>query len=407
MIPPNISVTIRSALRQRGRTVSAIAVVAAAVVAMLLASGFIEWNLRFGRESTIHSQLGHLRVYRQGYQQSGQAFPFRFLLPASGPERDAIATAPHVVTAAPRLSFAGLVSLGDSTLSFLGEGIDPDREAELSRLISVVDGQPPSASDPKGFFVGKGLADTLGARIGDTLVLVATSKEGGVNAIEGTLRGTFATITKAYDDAAIRVPIEAARSLLKVTGVHHWAVVLDDTDRTEAVATQLRAALAGKGAEVVTWSELADFYNKTATLFRKQMNVMKAIIAVIVLFSVANTMMMTVLERTAEIGTRMAIGTRRRDVMTGFLVEGAMVGGLGALIGIAAGVVLGALISWVGIPMPPAPGMTQGFRAEVLLTPGMAIEAWILATAVTTIASLYPAWRASRLPIVDALRYAR
>ena len=71
------------------------------------------------------------------------------------------------------------------------------------------------------------------------------------------------------------------------------------------------------------------------------------------------------------------------------------------------GWLLAALISWIGIPMPPPPGMSEGYAGEIILTPGLTVQAFLLALATTLLASIYPAWRASRMEIVDALRHQR
>ena len=76
----------------------------------------------------------------------------------------------------------------------------------------------------------------------------------------------------------------------------------------------------------IPWSDLADFYNKTVVLFSRQVNVVKFIIGVIIVLTISNTQMMSVLERTTEIGTSLAIGQRRQAVMRMFMAEGVLIG---------------------------------------------------------------------------------
>ena len=101
------------------------------VVAFLLASGFMHWAFQDMRESTIHSQLGHAQVVRPGYFQQGLANPYDYLLPADTTRVPDIAGV-KILTVAPRLSFNGLFSRGEDTVSFVGEGIDPARYAALA-----------------------------------------------------------------------------------------------------------------------------------------------------------------------------------------------------------------------------------------------------------------------------------
>lgn len=255
--------------------------------------------------------------------------------------------------------------------------------------------------------VGAGLAANLGVAVGDPIVLLANTATGGVHAVEGYVRGTFYTATKAFDDAALRLHIDLARELLRTDGSHSWVVVLDKTSNTDGVAAELTSRLAREGLDIVIWSELADFYNKTVVLFSRQVDVVQLIIGLIIVLSISNTMLMNVMERTGEIGTMMAIGLRRHKILGQFLNESFLLGIAGGALGVAVGYIAALVISVIGIPMPPGPAMAVGFTGEVLVTPGLAATGLALAIISTVLAGLYPAWKASRLEIVDALRYNR
>src|SRR4029453_2531553 len=128
--------------------------------------------------------------------------------------------------------------------------------------------------------------------------------------------------------------------------------------------------------------------------------VVRVIIGLIIVLSISNVLIMSVLERTGEIGTLMAMGTRRREILKQFLWEGCLLGLIGATIGVVVGVALASVISTVGIPMPPPPGRQVGYSGKILVTSGLAAGAFALAIFTTMAASLYPAWKGSRLEIV-------
>jgi putative ABC transport system permease protein len=401
------SLAWRNLVRQRRRSAIALVAVAFGVIALMLASGFVEWIFDDMRESTIHAQLGHLTVVRPGYLQSGLADPTRYLLPDAGSARRAVEALPDVRIVAPRLDFAGLVSHGDTTVSFVGEGVEASAEAELSRGLGIVAGARLAAGDAEGALLGAGLARNLGVTVGDRVAVLVNKSGGGVSGLEFVVRGLFTSVSKAYDDSAMRVPIAAAQRLLGVAGANAWLVLLDDTTHTDRTASAIRSALPKRDFEVVPWYRQADFYNKTVALFSRQVLVVKVIIAAIIVLGISNTMMMNVIERTGEIGTAMALGVTRRGILALFMLEGAVTGAVSGLAGALLGIALAFAISAVGIPMPPPPGMDHGYVAQILVTPGLTLEAIALALGTTLVACAYPAWKASRLSIVDALRHNR
>jgi putative ABC transport system permease protein len=399
-------IPLRNVLRHPRRTAIALSSVAGGIIALMIANGFVEWVFFDMRESITRAHLGHLQIVRPGYHDAGRADTTGYVLPVTGAEWDLVNRYPAIRAVAPRLAITGLVSAGETTTSFVGEAVSPDREGELSSAVNIVEGSPLAAGDSKSALFGAGLARNLGVSVGDKVVILATKASGGLNAVEVTVRGLFTTVTKAYDDAALRLPLQTAQQLVDVRGAHVWMALLDRVDRTDDVADALQARLP-KNFQVVRWHELADFYNKTVALFSKQIQVVRVIIAAIIVLSISNTMMMSVTERTGEIGTLMALGIPRRRVLHSFLTEGAILGVIGGAIGVVLGTLFAYLISAAGIPMPPPPGMGHGFVAQIRITPTLASEAFVLAVFTTLLASAYPAWKASRLIVVDALRHNR
>jgi putative ABC transport system permease protein len=404
MLITSLRLAFRNLARNKNRTLVAILTVAGGVTAFLLAGGFINWVFHDMREATIHSQLGHIQIIRPGYFEKGIADPYAYLLPGTSAEEDKIRSTEGVTSISPRLAFSGLASFGDVSVGFIGEGIDPVRERPISSRITIKDGRDLESMDDNSAILGEGLAKSLGVKPGDSIVLLGTAANGSANAIEVTVAGTFFTIYKDYDDTALRLPIPLARKLMRVSGATSWVALLNNTELTTGTIEAIRPSLPAKGFQIVPWTELADFYNKTVVLFSKQVDVVKIIIGLIIILTISNTQTMSVLERTTEIGTSLALGVRSSEILRLFLLEGVMLGIAGGLIGITLGYALGAIISAVGIPMPPPPGMARGYTGQILVSGALAIDALLLAFVTTLIASVMPAWRASRMNIVDALR---
>lgn len=403
----SLLIAARNLTRNRRRALTALLTVSVAVIAMVLTDGFAQWIFWAMREGTIQGQLGHIQVVRPGYHTAGAADPFAYVIPEKSPEFAAIEGTPGVKLAAPRLTVTGLVSHGETTVSFVADGVDPKRETELSKAFRVVSGHDLSGAQAKEVVLGRGLARNLGVEPGATVALLANTGTGGINAIEAKVAGIFITASQTYDDSALRLPIGLAQSLLREKGAHAWLVLLDDTERTDEYLAQFRARFpeAAHHLQFVPWYERADFYNKTVALFSQQIDVLRAVIAVIIVLSISNMLIMNVLERTGEIGTLLAIGFERRGVLRQFAIEGVLLGVVGGLLGVVVGYLLAVLISAIGIPMPPPPGMEEGYTGAIRVGWVVLSKAFVVALATTVLAGLYPAWKASRLNIVDALRH--
>ncbi len=403
----NLVIAARNLVRNRRRALAALLTVAVGVISLVLADGFAQWIFWAMREGTIQSQLGHIQVVRSGFYAAGAADPFKYLLPGNSLEQKAIDTTPGVKLVAPRLMVTGLISHGDTTVSFMADGVDPKKEAELSKALRIVEGLNLTDATAKEVILGRGLAHNLGIGPGGTVALLTTASGGGINAVEAKVSGVFVSANQAYDDSALRLPIGLAQSLLRVNGAHAWLVLLNDTERTDDFITQFRARFTASAnkLEFVPWYQLADFYNKTVALFSQQMNVLRLIIGCIIVLSISNMLVMNVLERTGEIGTLMAIGFKRKKILQLFVIEGLLLGLVGASVGLIIGYGLAELISAIGIPMPPPPGMEEGYTGKIRITLNVMRNAFLIAFITTALAGLYPAWKASRLQIINALRH--
>ena len=408
-----LGLALRNLLRNRRRSLFAFSAIGFGVIAVILAGGFIEWVLWAMRESAIEAQLGHVQIVRPGYFKDGQADPFEYLLPGQSVHLATLEKLSMVKVIAPRLYFTGLLSKGDTTVSFLGQGVDPTKERVMNGTsLKVNVGHDLDNAHPNEIILGVGLAENIGAKPGDAVVLLTNiSAAGGINAVDAKVAGIFSTPVKAFDDSALRVPIALARTLTKTAGSHVWVVMLQHTFQTQAALNVIKSDLENeaKKFEFIPWYELeaADFYNKAEQLFSQQVALIWLVIGLLILLSISNTLTMSVMERTSEIGTLMAMGSRRSVILKLFLAEGLLLGVIGGTIGLVIALLLAKIISTIGIPMPPAPGSTEGYSGAIMVTNGLMLGALMLAASVATIAAVYPAYKASRMEIVNALRHNR
>jgi putative ABC transport system permease protein len=159
-----------------------------------------------------------------------------------------------------------------------------------------------------------------------------------------------------------------------------------------------------RGLEVMTWVQLNDFYEKTVELYRRQFAFLQLIVLVMVVLSVANSVNISIFERTGEFGTMRSLGDRSRDIFRLIIAENFLLGVIGSGVGVISAVLLALAISAIGIPMPPPPNANVGYMARIEIAPVTVLVAFSVGVAATLLAALWPATRASRIRLVDALR---
>lgn len=395
----------RNIFRNRVRTGLTLAAIITGVAAIIISRGFVEDVFVQLRESTIHSRIGHIQIFREGYIEYGRREPSRYMIEKPGAVVSAVQSIPNVQAVMARVNFSGLANNSRADLPIIGEGIEPAKEEQLGTATAIVAGRPLQDSDAFGALIGEGVAAALHLRPGSFLTLIVNTAEGALNTFEYEVVGVFRTFSKDYDDRAVRIPLSAAQELMFTQSVHSIVVLLNDTRTTDRVATELKARLAPLGYEVKTWYELADFYQKTEALYRRQLGALQAIILVMLVLSVASTINMVVYERTGEFGTMLALGLRQRQIFGLIMLENLLLGLIGSLIGIIAGIAVAETISHIGLSMPPPPGSNIGYIATIRIVPSVLAIAVLTGALAAVIAAVLPACRASRLVVGDALRH--
>jgi len=395
----------RNIFRNRLRTALTLAAIICGVATIIVSGGFVEDVFVQLRESTIHSRLGHAQIFRAGYLDYGRREPTRYLIEQPQPLIEQVRSVLHVQAVMTRVNFSGLANNGRADLPIIGEGVEANKEARLGTAMSFIAGHTLQDADPFGVIVGEGVAASLQLKPGSPLNLTVTTPDGALNTLEFTVAGVFRSFSKDYDDRAVRIPQAAAQELLYTPAVHSMVVALDDTAHTEAVVKELRKRLGPLGYEVKSWQELADFYNKTVALYKRQFGALQFIILVMLVLSVASTVNMVVYERTGEFGTLLSLGLKRRQIFRLVLLENTLLGLVGGVLGVFVGLALAAAISGIGLPMPPPPGSNAAYTASIRIVPWILGMAALTGAAAATLAAILPGRRASRLAVVDALRH--
>lgn len=403
-----IAMAVRNLLRQRRRTLLMGSVVAFGFAAFALAGGFIAQSFDGLKEGTIRS-IGHLQAVDRRAVKGTEQTTLEFGLKDAARARAVAAADPAVEAVLPRVEFVGLATNGTKSVPFLGLGVDPGPEASVSLARElVVAGKYLSSPDGEDLVLGTGLAAALGAKTGSRVTLMATTPEGSLNAVDGVVTGLVDVRIKELNDRYLAAGLGLVARLLETPETVSKLVIFLRPGTDEAAApARIERALQAAGYPVAArrWEDLAVFYGQVKLLYIGIFGFVGAVLIVIVILSAAIVMTMAVTERTREIGTLRAMGTRPGRIQVMFLAEGALLAAAGCLAGAVIALIVRAVLNSSGLILPPPPGATHGLPINVRLYP-LAYAAGLATMVVTmVIASWFPARRASRTPIVEALAH--
>lgn len=410
-----IQLAARNLLRYQRRTLltSLLIVIGVAAVLLFMAISGSFKQLMIGQ--ITDSMLGHLQVHRRGYVASIESLPLNMNMMPQMVARvtKELAAEPAVAAVSPRIKFGAMFSNFTETTSLRINGIDPAAEAAVLPLLAgrQLDGVRDGPLVPRGevlipVLVSRGLK----VNPGDTIVLVATNRDGSVNGKTFKVRGTLESATgPGGRDGYIH--IEDARELLRMTEpeVSEIAVRLKDpqqmqrvNEKLQSVFEEVKNKMGQRALELHTWERLSPFAN-IAKMIDVLTLAIKIMLISIVLVSVMNVMIMAVYERIREIGAIAAIGTPPRRILGMFLAEGLMLGIGGTFIGVALSLAaIWALNVW---KITYSFGQQQGLLLSPSLSAPDIITTSAIVIVVAGLASLQPAWKASRMDPITALRH--
>lgn len=457
-----LTVAFRNVFRNARRSATTTVAIAVGAIAVVLFGGYVS-AIVYGLQTGMVQGTGHLHVYRSGYFLFGSGNPSAYGIPGYREVMRAILEdaelKPLVRVATPRMMLYGIAGnfADGASKTFMGVGVVPsdrnrmagwnDYGIGLSERRTALQDEEPEAG-----VVGAGLARILrlcgtlkvpncpeppraettaavSKEGADLLDLAATEGAGGkpadgrphVDLLSATASGAPNVVSMAvlkaegqgvreFDDAYVGLHFDLAQRLVYGRdGTQASAIVLqlNHTRDLSAARKRLTALFAERGLdlEVRDFAELMPTYGQITGMFNAIFGFIAVLMGVIVLFTVANTMSMAVIERTQEIGTLRALGLRRGAVRRLFVAEGAILGVLGATLGVGLGVAVAMAINHAGMTWTP-PNNVEPVPLLILVSkPALLVGTWVGLALLATLSALWPANRAARLVIVDALRH--
>jgi len=401
----------RNVWRNRRRTVIALVAITLGLVLMLFFDGLLGGAKQAIYGNTVKLQGGNVQAHAPGYREKAKRLP---LYPLADPDvvvQVALAQ-PGVVAASGRIETSGMVGNREGTFPVVITGIEPEQEASVSLVAeNMARGRYLAAGDEDVLLIGQALADELEVAIGDRVALVGRATHEQMRRRTMTVAGIYDLGIAEVEKRMVYVSLLEAQTLFDLRDqATEVAIFLERVGQEQQVVEALQAAL--PGYEVDAWDTLDPSTKQMMEMEDQIMGAFGLIILLIAGVGILNLMLMAVFERTREIGLLAAMGLKRWEIVVLFLLEGVLIGLLGALAGSALGTLVSTYYGRVGLEWA-AGGASEyselaalvGRRIYFKIGIDVLLNRALTVAIIAALASLYPAWQASKREPAEALHY--
>jgi ABC-type lipoprotein release transport system permease subunit len=400
--------TLKMAFRDLGRNrrrsfFSALAV-GVGLALLILMSSVVAGEMGGAIENAIKLQSGHIQIRAATYDENKSSLKWEDLVANPDEITKQIGAMSQVKAATPRLYASGYLSSGNQSAGAKITGIDPLSPANDPYREGIISGNYLSPDDRDAVLIGKPMAEKLKLKVGDNVGLSLNTADGDVQEQTFTVKGIYTTNTYGFDNATVFLPLTKVQAMTR-TENHASAIfiLLKDTSMTDTVIPALSVPA---NLEVKSWKDLNALFVEWEAMAQSYISIFYVIILAITASVIINTLIMSVYERTREIGILSAIGMRGGGILTLFLAESSMLAVGGVIIGVIVGVLATLYFNvngfYIGNMGLSGIAITDTIYAK--LTINNVINLTIMTFIVTILAGLYPAVMASRMQPVEALR---
>jgi len=394
----------RNLWRNHRRTLIMISAVAVGVSAMLFMTALLRGMVNEMIRGSVRTLPGHIQIHHPDYRDDPNV-----VNAISQPQGELLRTlqSPAVLSWASRVRVPAVISSERESRSLTLLGVDPDREGTLSFVTNgIVAGRFLGWPDDTGIVIGRKLAETLETEVGKRIVLMSQDPDNEIVDRGFRIVGLFEAKLQSIEEGFVFIGMDTAQTFLRLGERVHEVSVLGADFRTIDPLFQSVAAAAGPGLSVLPWYQLDRYLGALLDLMDGFVLVWIIVIFLALSFGLVNTLVMAVFERVHEIGLMLALGMRPRLILAQIVVES----GLLLLIGL----LLGNLLAWAivarfhaGIDASVVADGMALFGSSAMLYPELMPADLIMANTVVMllgiVASLSPAWRASRYQPIEAL----
>jgi len=408
----DVKMAWRNIWRNPRRTVLTISAITFASLILIFMLSFQFGSYETMINSSVKISTGHIQIQAKGYQEKKS---MRLVVSDPGKIAGLLEKIPDIEAYTFRANGFSLVSSRERSYGVLVTGIDPEKEANVSTIKTLIrKGSFLSRNDTNQAIIGKLLAQNLRVTVGDELTILGQGRDGSIAATVVTVKGIFSSGIDVFDRSTLQIPLKDFQAVYNMRGAVHEIIISGRSLKSvAAIKKSITKSLYNEGlgetTVVLDWMELMPGLLQGIQMDLFSGIIMYVILIFVVAFSILNTFLMSIFERTREFGVLMAIGTTPGRLIKLVLIESMSLTMVGIVMGILFGSLITLFFQYHGIDLSGAGELMRQYGIPGKLHPRLSCATALIGpTAVfviTFLAALFPAFKIRKFKPVEAMAH--
>ncbi len=406
-----LMISWRNIWRSKRRSLVVIASVAIGIIGMLIMMSFMNSMTIQMIDNTINTSMGHIAIHDKGFQDS---MKLKYNFSPDMKIRKIVKQQKGAFRIVERIKMEGMVSSSETSRRVMIMGVNPKQERNVSKIYDYTLKKNGSKfltdSNSDSILISKSLAKKLQLDIGERIKVMIQDKNNKIQQVAFFIGGVFKTPMESFDKFVVFVGLQKMQQLTGIgNNISEINIILKDKENVDAAKASLISKINRKDLEILSWKDMAPQLVSAVKLFDSSMYIFFAIVFITVVFSIANTMVMAIMERFHEIGVMKSIGTKPSQIFSMILFEAVNLSFIGLLTGLIVSFIVMFYWSFGGLDLSLFSDGMRALGSGSILHPFLRIKDVVAAVGIVVftafIAALYPAIKAARIKPLEALHY--